>query len=217
MICTATEVFDYISYPQDLRAEKTAMITALIPRVTAELEALTQRSFERRYFKSEPLIAGRNCTIDGSTIYLLGMMRDLHAVVSLTEGGSAITAAPTYSQDGYYLDGRAGILTRSGWGQWATTPGYYQITGYVGICDWATSYSLDSNWVVELDGDGVEISSAPTYEPRGDAKQCAIELTAARSGLWTWEIQTVNGPQTMARDSIPQETKNLIERLRNGF
>lgn len=179
-ICTATDVFNRIGAANDVRTNKSTMVTALISQVEAEIEAKIGRKISSNALTDIILQDGVNCTIFGQTLYLNGIYRDVISISSVYEYGVEIPAFIYGGGSGYRLDTRSGSLIRYGQ-NWSCLPFDIKISG---------SFGLVSD----------------------DIKKIAIEMVAAKSGLWKYTFMTEGGEVEGHKTDVPKSTLQALEK-----
>lgn len=183
---TYTEVFDFVGAKTDQRVTQQAAMSALIDRVVLEIEGQLGRKIDNTAFTNVNFCDGLNCRISGDKLWLHGIYRDVHTISSITEDGTALTASTTYDDDGdYYINYTSGCLVRVG-GDWSTSRLAIKASG--SLCIGGSSAGAT------------------------DLKQALIEMVAAKSGMWTINIETEDGTVSSTKTTVPKSTKDILNR-----
>lgn len=186
-LITNTEVFDFVGAPADVVTSQGTVITTLIVRIQKEIEQIIGRKTESTTITNVLFQDGLNCAIHENKLFLKGIYRDLYTISAITEAGTSLTVVSDYNDgNDYFLDTVKGVILRKD-RFWNTESYAIKISGSVGI--------------------GGASSSA-------DIKQAAIEMTAARSGLWKINTTTEGGDITTIRTTPTQKTLEIIKKYK---
>lgn len=186
-IIVYSDVFEFCGTPSDVQTTQQTAITNLIARVESEIEQMLGRKITDTTVTNVLFQDGLNCEIIGDQLFLKGIYRDLYSVTTITENGVTLSAVTDYgSSNDYYLDSVKGFLIRAN-NPWSLEPFAIKITGKVCLGGSATSLAT--------------------------IKQAAVEMTAAKSGLWKFNIETEGGTIQQVRTSIHSETKKSLEKF----
>lgn len=181
-VCTTSDVFDFCGTAQDIRTTNQSKISDLILRVVNDVEVQIGRKIEPQSFTDKYFQNGVNCEIYGNVLYFSGKYRDVYQITSVTECDVVLSEITEYGQgDGYFLDIAKGTITKTS--DWCLDIFSLKMSG---------SYGL---------GGGIVL---------GSIKQAVIELVAAKSGLWKFNVETEGGTIQQIRTTPNKATTDLI-------
>lgn len=182
-VATASDVFEFVGAKPDVQATQSAAITSLIDRTISEVEATIGRKIQPTSFSDVLFHNGLNCDIYDNELFLNGVYRDIYSISSIYESGVALNQVTDYNQSkDYFLDNRLGKIIKQS-SNWTSELFAIKISGTLGI------------------GRGVVL---------GDLKQAVIEMVAAKSGLWKFNVMTENGKIEQIRTKPSDKTLDTI-------
>lgn len=188
MIISAGDVFKFVGADSSTITSDTDRVTDIILGCQSELESMIGRKVDDTDVTDVILSNGINCEIIGSKLYLKGEGRDLYSITSLYENGILLNPVTTYNDGNhYFLDSAIGCIHRVGQ-FWSLEFAAIKITGKINI-----SHTADIHEGVKL---------------------ILIEMVAAKSGLWKYNIETEGGTVVNTRVNINKDTQKAIDSLK---
>lgn len=190
MSVTATNVFDFMGTPSDIRTEFSVTMTKIISSVISEIEFITDRVIESETFTNVLFENGKNCEIHGDLLFFTGKYRDIYSITEIVEEGITLQEKTEYSDSkNYHYESRTGILTRTDGNYWSLNRVPLKISGKLGLCN-----PSDDSMI-------------------GFIEQAVIEMSAVKSRLWKTYIHG----EEFTTNSYPEHTRKTLEKLINRF